>query len=109
MTKRYTYLARFIPSIMIVSLSACSFVDVQPGAENIILANDESSCDRIGTTTVSVKHEVGFYTRDKETVADELQTLAQNSAFKMGGNAIWPDSDIEGGERSYIVYRCRNR
>lgn len=88
-------------------LSACSFVEVKPGAESIILANDENSCERLGSSTVSVIYEFGFISRSEETVEEELQVLAQNAAFKMGGNAIWPESGIEDGERSYTVFRCK--
>lgn len=99
----------FVLPLLIVTLNGCSFVDVQPGAEHIILANDESSCKKLGNTTVSVVHEIVWVDRNEETIALELQTLAQNSAAKMGGNAIWPDSEIKNGERTFSVYRCNKR
>jgi len=99
----------FALSLFVFALSGCSFVDVQPGAENIILANDESSCKKLGNTTVAVVHEIVWVDRNEETIALELQTLAQNSAAKMGGNAIWPESEIKDGERTFSVYRCDKR
>ncbi|TNC79942.1 MAG: hypothetical protein C9356_16810 [Oleiphilus sp.] len=92
-----------------LTLSACSFVEVKPGAENIILANNDSGCERLGSTTVSVMHEVGFIDRDEETVEEELQILAQNSAYKMGGNAIWPETEVNEGERIFTVLRCKEQ
>jgi len=88
-------------------ISACSFVELRPEAQHVILSNDESSCKRLGETTVSVMHEVGFFDRSEDTVADELLTLAKNSSAKMGGNAVWPASEIEEGEQSFVIYRCR--
>ena len=86
--------------------TACSFVEVKPGAEHIILSNDSETCKRIGQTTVSVLNEFMFAERNQDVVAEELQILAQNSAAKMGGNAIWPESEVSQGERDFGVYRC---
>jgi len=88
------------------TLTACSFVDTLPGAEHIILANHDSGCEKIGQTTVSVIHEVLYVDRSEDTIAEELQILAQNSAAKMGGNAIWPSSEVLNGEQSYHIFRC---
>lgn len=98
---------RLITLFLMSLLSACSFVDVEPGAEHIILANDESTCKRLGNTTVSVMHQLGWFDRNEETVMQELQTLAQNSAAKMGGNAIWPESEVEEGQQTFTIYRCK--
>lgn len=92
---------------IISCISACSFVEVKPGAEHIILSNAGDNCKRLGQTTVSVLHEVLYIDRNRETIEQELQTLAQNAAAKMGGNAIWPISEVEQGSRDFAVYRCQ--
>ncbi len=97
-----------LPFIVAI-IAGCSFVDVKPGAEHIILANDVDSCKKLGSTTVSVMHEIVWIDRSEATVAQELQTLAQNSAAKMGGNAIWPESDVKQGEQTFSVFRCEKR
>lgn len=99
-----------ISSLLIVLLSlssGCSFVETIPGANQIIIANDEESCTKVGQTTVKVLHRFLWMDRDVETVSDELQTLAQNSAVKMRANAIWPVSPVKEGSRTYHIYRCK--
>lgn len=88
------------------SMTACSFVELKPEAEHVILSNDNATCKRIGQTTVSVLHEFVAIDRNVDTISEELQTLARNAAAKMGGNAIWPESEITEGEQDFGVYRC---
>lgn len=94
-------------AMALLGLSACSFVEVNPGAEHIILSNAGDNCKRLGQTTVSVLHEVAYIDRNPETIEQELQILAQNAAAKMGGNAIWPVSEVAKGSRDFAVYRCQ--
>jgi len=88
-------------------VSACSFVDTIPGANQVILSNDLSSCKKVGQTTVKVLDEILWIDRSEQAIAEELQMLAQNSAVKMAANAIWPVSDIKDGSRTYHILRCK--
>lgn len=97
-------LTTFLASVI---LCGCSFVDTIPGGEEIILAKPNSHCQSLGQSTVSVIDEFLLIDRNEETIEDELQTLAQNAAVRMGGNAIWPISEVKDGERSYKVLDCK--
>ena len=89
-----------------LSLTACSFVEPIPGSESIILSQHQESCKKLGNTTVKVLDKTFGISRKKDAIEQELQILAQNSAVKMGGNAIWPVSEIKEGERSYHIFLC---
>lgn len=106
MTHKRPLFVPFLTLFALMSLQGCSFVEVNPGAEHIILSNDAASCKKLGETTVSVMHEIGFIDRNLDAISDELQILAQNSAAKMGGNAIWPITTVTKGEQSFEIFRC---
>ena len=85
---------------------SCSLVELKPEAQHVIMSNDNSSCKRIGETTVKVLNEFLYFERNQDAVGDELEILAQNSAAKLGGNAIWPISEIDKGEQTFEVLTC---
>jgi len=93
-------------SLYSLILSACSFVELVPNANNIIFSNDMDSCKKLGETEVAVLSTFMFMDRDPHTIAEELQILAQNGAVKMGGNAIWAVSDIVEGRQTFSILRC---
>jgi len=88
--------------------ASCSFVKATDEGEQVRLvsAGQAASCRKIGKTTVSVLSKVGFVERSKETMGEELGTLAKNSAASMGGDVIVRVSDIKDGEQSFDVYKC---
>ena len=45
--------------------------------------------------------------RDPKVIAEELQTKAQNQAYRLYGNAIWPSSDIDDGKQSFEILNCQ--
>jgi hypothetical protein len=87
-------------------LTACSFVELKPGAENIIFAKQGDGCERVKTFTAQVKTSTLFIDRRAEAIAEELQILAQNEAYSSYANAIWPSSDINEGLQSFDLLRC---
>jgi hypothetical protein len=98
-----------ITTFLCFSLSACTWVELAPEAEKVVVLNTDevNKCEELGTTTVSVKYEVGGFNRNTETMTNELQTLARNSAVELKGDAIVAVSEIEKGAQKYKIYRCR--
>jgi len=87
-------------------LSACSFVELQPGAQTIIFANPSDGCKTLETFQAEVKTRTLWMERDPKVIAEELQIQAQNKAFKQYANAIWPISEVKDGKQSFVIMRC---
>ena len=66
-----------------------------------------SSCKNLGRTNTSVTDKVVF-DRPADSVAEELDTVARNSAARMGGDTIVPLTVIEDGQQTFVVYKCVN-
>lgn len=103
----------FIPKTLLAAacaatLGGCSFVDVQPEAEDILVLSNErvQKCERLGETRVSVAAKIGFIERRTEDVRKDLEGLARNSAADMGGDTVSPESAIENGKQTYGIYDC---
>jgi len=100
---------KFTKIVFISSLTAiisCSFVELKHGAENIIFANSLDSCQKISEFHAKVAKENFMIDRTLKAIADELQILAQNEAYRLHANAIWPSSEIENGEQNFDILRC---
>jgi len=96
-------------SFILIGLTACTWVDLEPEAEKVVVLSSEEvkKCKLLGTSHVSVKYEVGGFARDVKTMTSELETLARNEATKLNGDAVVAVSEIEKGKQKYSVYRCR--
>ena len=95
-------------AVTLITLSSCTYVRLTPEGENVaVLTQSEvAGCNRTGTTTVEVLDKV-VINRNPERVALELRTFARNRAADRG-DAIVPSSDVEDGEQSFVIYRCRD-
>jgi hypothetical protein len=91
--------------------SACQWVDLERGAEGVRLveASHARTCERLGTTTTSVRDRIAGVERSREKVAQELADLARNSAWDLGGDTIVADGPPREGEQRFVIYRCRSR
>jgi len=89
-------------------LGACSWVDLKPEAEDILVLKpfQTKQCEQKGRTTSQVLDKVWFVNRNQDKMADELATLARNTAVQMGGNAVVADSDISEGKQTFIILDC---
>ena len=90
-------------------LSGCTFVDLAPNAEEVLVLKPHQvrECEQVRRSTSQVLDKVWFVNRNKEKMAEELETLARNTAAEVGGNAVVPDSEIEaGGKQRFIIYNC---
>ncbi len=89
-------------------VSACSFVSLNPGAENIAVSADGNSlskCKFLGNTDVSLWSKADTF-QSQGTVDEQLNILARNQAATMNGNTVIAKSDINNGQRTYAVYNC---
>ncbi len=96
----------FVTSLLVTSLSACTFVHMAPKAASVKVLAAAPACERRGEAEVSVRHKVGFYERSEAQVRDELETLARNEAPGVGADSISPlGPPVEGGQ-SWALWRC---
>jgi hypothetical protein len=94
---------------LFASIASCSFVELHGGAENIIFAQQGDGCELIKTFTAEVKTSTLFIiSRQPEAIAEELQMLAQNEAYALYANAIWPSSEIESGTQRFEILKCKS-
>ena len=98
---RFTLLLALLPM-------GCTWVSLERAAEQVELKSMEmvAHCTRVGKTTVSTLARVAGMNRYKESMQDELNTLARNSAAELGGDSVVPISPIEDGRQVFAVYRC---
>jgi hypothetical protein len=90
-------------------LSACSTLKLNEGGEKVrmLAPNEVTSCKNLGRTNASVTSKI-IFDRPTATIADELATVARNSAARMGGDTIVPLTVIEDGQQTFVVYKCIN-
>jgi hypothetical protein len=88
--------------------AGCSTPKLNSGGEKIRVLDptDVSSCRELGKTNASVTNSVVGIDRPLETIEKELETISRNSASKMGGDTIVPLTVVEGGQRTFVVYKC---
>lgn len=89
-------------------LGACTWVSLTPEGEQVRLGTPESvtECQRVGKTTVSTLSRVAGLNRYDESMQDELNKLARNSAVELNGDTVVPVTEIENGQQVFAVYRC---
>ncbi len=90
-------------------LSACSGLKLTDDGEKVrVLEPTEiSSCKNLGRTNTSVTARV-VIERPADTIAEELQIVARNSAANMGGDTIVPLTVVTEGQQTFVVYKCVN-
>lgn len=100
----------FLIAAVAVVLGGCSFVTVDPDAEDVLVleADRTRDCDRLGQTRVSVATSIGFIQRGEPAIRDNLETLARNSAAEMGGDTITPETEVSEGKQTFGIFDCVN-
>jgi hypothetical protein len=96
----------------VVSLSACTWVQMAPGASAVrVIAPGAApaDCEKRGEVSVAVKNNVAFYERNALRVRDELETLARNEAPGIQANTVQALGDPSGGEQRFAAYHCPGR
>ncbi len=92
----------------VLGLSGCSWVKLTDQGQQVKVAeiSQVQGCRDIGTTTVSLLAKVAGVDRNADKVQRELNTLARNSAAKMGGNTVVAISEVTHGEQVFEIYSC---
>lgn len=96
-------------SVLALLLSACSWVALDPGAEDVLVLPQSRltpECTSLGSVKVSVADRVGALERHAEEVTADLEILARNNAAQRGGDTIVPLGPASAGQREFGVYRC---
>ena len=102
------YKAKILSFCIVMALTACSFVSLDPQARDVVVQNDAGAlkgCKSLGSTTVSLWSKSETF-QSQKTVENQLDTLARNEAATMGGNTVIANSEINNGQRTYSVYNC---
>lgn len=91
-----------------LSLSACTWVSLTSEGERVRIATIDqvAGCKNVGKTTVSTLSKLAGMDRHEQSMEDELNKLARNSAVDLGGDTVVPTSPIEEGRQVFAVYRC---
>ena len=89
-------------------IQGCAWVELSEEGKTVITttADKIAGCNKLGATTVSTLHKVGFFKRDDYTLRTELNDLARNEATKLGGNTLVPVAKPEKGSQKFAVYHC---
>ncbi len=100
-----------VTGLAILLMAGCNWVKLEHGADSVRLVEPSQvrNCERLGTTTTSVRSRVAGIERSSRKVSDELANLARNSAWEMSGDTIVADSPPGEGKQRFVVYRCRSR
>lgn len=94
--------------VCIATLSACSWVELNPEAQAVQVADisDVGGCTSLGTINAQVIYEVVSIDRSRDDQARELAILARNEAAKMGATTVVATSEIHQGRQEFAAYRC---
>lgn len=95
-------------TLSILLLTGCTWVEPTELASSVSLIETTTAqgCERLGSTTSSVKDQIGWFNRGEDKVTSELVTLAKNAAASMGGNSIATSGELIEGAQQFIVYAC---
>lgn len=95
--------------IFALLLHGCTWVKPTDLSETVTLVQTFHvlHCQKKGQTQTHVKDEIGFISRDEETVEEELIALAKNQAATMGADSIVVKGEVNKGNLAFDVYRCK--
>ena len=101
-------LTHFLLFIIMLWLSGCTWVETTKEGGKVLLVKSYNvqSCQHLGSTKATVKHEIGPVTRSEDKVREELVTLAKNHAADMGGDSIVAAGPAVDGSMTFDVYKC---
>ncbi len=94
--------------IFCLTLAGCQFMPLTPGGEKtrVLSAREVRKCQKVGTTTAAVTHEIISIPRHETVIAEELTRLARNNAAVLGGDTVVPTSKIVRGAQLFSIYKC---
>ena len=91
------------------TLGGCTWVQPVPGADRVTLVMPQhvSQCEPLGKATFQVKAQIGPIRRNEAKVAEELLTLAKNSAVEMGGDTLVAEGPPSQGSQRFRTFDCK--
>lgn len=95
-----------------VFTAGCSFVELKPEAQAVgvlktVAEAEAEQCRMLSEIRAKTTARIGLISRNKTTVAVELERLARNQAAQAGGNTIVPLEPVSAeGERRYANFLC---
>ena len=95
--------------LVITFLPACTWVELTNQGNEVTLVKsfNVKNCVKLASTQSSVKHQVGIFTRNEETVTEELISIARNRAAEMGGDSIVAVKPLVEGSMGFDIYKCK--
>ena len=95
--------------VVTAALSACSFVQLTPAGEDVVIRNtaDIAQCESVGVVSAQTKSKF-LIERGAASIQNELNVLARNEAAALGSNAIVPIGEPAEGRQSFRAYTCRD-
>ncbi|MFU8762920.1 MAG: DUF4156 domain-containing protein [Haliea sp.] len=103
-----TFLNRVTALVALAALiPACTWVKIPDDARAVAIvdASAVGNCQRLGTVSTNVAWNVAGIKRGANKVRVELDNLARERAFGMGGNTVVRES-IREGTGEYMAYKC---
>ena len=93
---------------LITAAGGCSWVKpTELGARvRVATTGEVEDCADAGTTHVSVMDKLGVVDRNQAKVAEELATLARNSAAQLGGDTVVAITEVVDGTQTFAVHQC---
>ena len=100
---------RYFFTLILITLSACSFVEQKPGSENVVVTTKDqvAGCNSIGKSRVTVLSEIGFADLMESYVAEKLDLMGKNAGIDQGGNTVVKLEEPEPGVAVYGIYKCK--
>lgn len=99
----------FLFGWVLLGLQGCQWVKPTAAAQEVALVKPAhvENCEKLGSTTSTVKGKVGFVERKDQKVTDELVTLAKNEAASLKGDTIIAVGAPVDGRQKFDIYRCQ--
>lgn len=106
MKRDFVYRAAGLAAITVL-IPACTWVKIPDDARavSMVEASAVGNCQRLGNVSTNVAWKVAGITRGENKVRVELDNLARERTFGMGGNTLVRES-IREGTGEYSAYKC---
>lgn len=90
-----------------VLIPACTWVKIPDDARAVAIVDSSAvgNCKRLGSVSTNVAWKVAGIERGENKIRVELDNLARERAFGMGGNTLVRES-IRDGSGEYSAYAC---
>ena len=91
-----------------VFFTGCTWVKKSPEGVNVrsVPLDRVADCKSMGNVSTSTVNSISVVNRNAETVAKELETLAQNQAAESGADTIVAITKVVDGKRTFAMYKC---